>query len=84
MFLISQYDKRIYNVVIELLYTDGDYFVKGAATIGLLEDIQNLALGDDITPDVFKQYLKPKTLNWWNSPDDFWNGKTKYVGGPSK
>jgi hypothetical protein len=74
---------RIFEVI-ELLHTDGDDFVKEAATIGLLEDIQNLALGEDINPDVFKQYLKSETLKWWNNLDDFWNGKTKYVGGPKK
>lgn len=74
---------RIFEVI-ELLHTDGDDYVKEAATIGLLGDIQNLALGEDINPDVFKQYLKPETQKWWIILDDFWNGKTESVEGPTK
>ncbi|PLS06717.1 hypothetical protein CVD27_07195 [Neobacillus cucumis] len=69
--------------VIELLHTDGDDFVKESATIGLLESIQNMS-GDEINPDVFKKYLKPESLKWWNHLDDFWNGKTQWVGVPRK
>lgn len=68
--------------VIELLHTSGDDYVKEAATIGLLEDIQNHLLINNIDTNVFKQFLKKESLKWWNNLNDFWSGKTKYVGGP--
>lgn len=67
--------------VVELLHTNGDDFVKEAATIGLLEDMQNGLLANQIDTNVFKKYLKKESLKWWNNLDDFWSGKTKYVGG---
>lgn len=70
--------------VIELLHTSGDDFVKEAASIGLLEDLQNRLLSNEINTNVFNQYLKQESLKWWNHLNDFWDGKTKYVGGPEK
>jgi hypothetical protein len=68
--------------VIELLHTSGDDFVKEAASIGLLEELQNRLLSNEIKTNVFSQYLKQESLNWWNHLNDFWDGKIKYVGGP--
>jgi hypothetical protein len=70
--------------VIELLHISGDDFVKEAVTIGLLEDLQNRLLSYEIDTNVFKQYLGKESLKWWDHLNDFWNGKTKYVGGPEK
>lgn len=67
--------------IIELLHINGDEFVKEAATIGLLEGIQNVALNSDLDPNVFSKYLKPESLRWWNNLNDYWDGKTPYVGG---
>jgi hypothetical protein len=70
--------------VIELLHTSGDDIVKEAATIGLLEDLQNGLLNNEINTNVFNKYLKQESLKWWYHLNDFWDGKTKYVGGPEK
>jgi hypothetical protein len=65
--------------VVELLHTDGDDYVKEAATIGLLESIQNVFGNNQIDPEVFTQYLEPVSLYWWRRLNDFWNGISKHV-----
>jgi len=65
--------------VIVLLHTDGDNFVKEAATIGLLESIQNISGNNFIDPEVFSKYLGTESLNWWGRLNDFWSGKTTHV-----
>lgn len=77
---LSEYPK-IFDVI-ELLHLNGDDFVEGAATIGLLEDLQIRLETNEINTTVFKKYLKPESLKWWNHLNDFWDGKTKFVGGP--
>jgi hypothetical protein len=67
--------------VIEQLHVNGDEFVKEAATIGLLEDIQNISSNSDLNPNVFIKYLNPESLKWWNHLNAFWEGKTNFVGG---
>ena len=66
--------------VIERLHIDGDDYVKEAATIGLLEGIQNIAGNQDLDPEVFYVYLKPVSAIWWNDLNKFWNGETDFVG----
>ncbi|AZN43628.1 hypothetical protein EJC50_09820 [Paenibacillus albus] len=61
--------------VIELLHRSGDDFVREAASIGLLEDLQNRLLSNEINTNVFDQYLKKESLKWWNYLNDIWNGK---------
>ncbi|TCI43505.1 MULTISPECIES: hypothetical protein [unclassified Exiguobacterium] len=70
--------------VIELLLTTGDAYVKEAATIGLLEDLQNKLLYSGRDTSVFNPYLHRESLKWWNHLNDFWDGKTKSVGGPER
>lgn len=67
--------------VVELLHIDGDDFVKEAVTIGLLEGMQNIASNSGVNPDEFVRFLKPTSAKWWNNLNDFWSGKTEYVGG---
>ena len=55
---------------VENLHLDGEHYVKEAATIGLLEALQN-NLKDDA--EKFVKYLKPESLKWWN-------GEIKFVG----
>jgi hypothetical protein len=62
--------------VIERLHVEGDPYVKEAATIGLLEGIQNIAA----QPEAFIPYLGPETHKWWLELNDFWEGKIKFVG----
>ena len=68
--------------VIERLHLEGDAYVKEAATIGMLEGIQNVAGNSDVNPEEFSQYLKPKSAKWWRSLNDFWDGKTPFIGSP--
>ena len=59
--------------VVERLHTEGDSYVQEAATIGLLEDLQNLALNEQLDPASFLRYLKPETTRWWTKLNDFWS-----------
>ena len=66
--------------VIERLHLEGDHYVKEAATIGLLEGIQNIAGNSGVEPEQFVQYLKPESAKWWRQLNDFWDAKIPYVG----
>ncbi|MEO6725819.1 MAG: hypothetical protein ABIU20_09700 [Blastocatellia bacterium] len=59
---------------VENLHIEGDEYVREAATIGLLEGMQNIAGNRGVGPDVFEQYLKPESKKWWGKLNDFWNG----------
>jgi hypothetical protein len=50
----------------------------------LLEAIQNVTLNSDLNPNVFSKYLKPESHKWWDNLNDFWDGKTPFVGGDKK
>jgi hypothetical protein len=63
--------------LVERLYLEGEDCVREAATIGLLEGLQN-SLGADA--EKFHKYLKPETLKWWNQLNRFWNGEIRFVG----
>jgi len=72
----------LYDVfnTIEIINNDGDEYVQEAITIGLLEDIQNFALGEKIELNEFEKYLGRESSKWWKQIDKFWTGKIKYVG----
>lgn len=61
--------------IIELLHIEGDDYVKEAAIVGLLEDIQNFVLSNNINEEEFFKFLKPISAEWWNKLNDFWQGK---------
>lgn len=61
--------------VIEQLHINGNEYVKEAVSIGLLEDIQNVALGLKINLEVFTPYLRPISLKWWKKLIDYWSGE---------
>ena len=63
--------------LVEKFHVEGEHYVSEAATIGLLEGLQN-NLGSDA--ETFVKYLKPETLKWWNELNKFWDGEIKYVG----
>ena len=46
--------------IVDRLHLEGDHFVKEATTIGLLEDIQNVAGNTGIEPEEFLQYFGPR------------------------
>jgi len=61
--------------VIERLHLEGEHYVQELATIGYLEDIQNVARNsDDVDPAVFVPYLGPESRRWWNGLNEFWHG----------
>ncbi len=66
--------------IIERLHLEGDPYVKEAATIGLLEGIQNVAGNSGVNPEEFSRYLKPESAKWWRQLNDFWEGKIPVVG----
>jgi hypothetical protein len=66
--------------VVERLHLEGDAFVKEAATIGLLEGIQNVAGNTGVDPDVFVPHMKPETAKWWAELNEFWEGMAPGVG----
>ncbi|WP_219993531.1 DUF7674 family protein [Asticcacaulis tiandongensis] len=69
--------------VIEQWHTSGDAYVQEAATIGLLEALQqglqhfeaSRRLGDAPTPS-FETWLLPVSLEWWGKLLRFWCGDT--------
>jgi hypothetical protein len=56
--------------VVERLHVEGDAFVKEAATIGLLEDIQNIAGHDGIDTDAIEAHLQPVSAKAWAELED--------------
>jgi hypothetical protein len=65
---------------IERLHIEGDHYVREAATIGLLEGIQNVWGNEATDPELFVRHLLPVSAKWWQSLNDFWSGKSKFVG----
>lgn len=66
--------------VVERLHTEGDGLVKEAATIGLLEGIQNAADHAGIPAKTLVPYLGPVSALWWQEVEQFWDGKIPLVG----
>jgi len=58
---------------IERLYVDGDLHVRRAATVGLLEGIQNVSAGKT-APEGFVRLLRPQAMRKWQLLNDAWNG----------
>lgn len=64
--------KAIFSVV-EAWHLDGDPYVREAATVGFLEDIQNAGLHEGSTaPKDFLEFLLPETKYWWFKDANFW------------
>lgn len=68
---------RVFEIV-ERFHVEGEEYVREAATIGLLESIQNGLDRSDL--EVFKGYLLPVSAKWWDQLNLFWTGKINYVG----
>jgi hypothetical protein len=64
---------------IERLHVGGDEYVREAATIGLLETLQNNAEHSDIDPEVFRRFLGPESARWWDALNRFWAGASPRV-----
>ncbi len=70
--------------LIELLHTDGDPFVREAATIGVLEGIQNSLLTRGAILHGFEASLLPESRRWWDSLMGFWSRSIPNVGADLK
>ena len=66
--------------IVERLHTEGEHYVREAATIGLLEGIQNHLANSGKDTEVFRGYLLPVSAKWWDQLNLFFNNKIKYVG----
>ena len=59
--------------IVESWHLDGDPYVKEAASVGLLEDLQNTNLYEGkMTPDGFVQFLLPESRYWWDKINEYW------------
>jgi hypothetical protein len=58
--------------VVERWHVEGDAYVQNAATVGLLEDLQNPANTGDRSPAEFVRWLGPQTMNGWRALERFW------------
>jgi hypothetical protein len=58
--------------VIEEWHVYGDDYVRTAASVGLLEDLQNENLHDKTRPADFKEWLLPESRRWWDKIEHFW------------
>lgn len=62
--------------MIERLHVDGDEYVREAATIRILESLQNTHLHSKTNPEQFLEFLRPVSLRYWRKVEDFWENGT--------
>lgn len=58
--------------VVERWFVEGDGDVREAAAVGLLEDLQNLALHRRTKPEDLTVWLRPVSKRWWDEVEAFW------------
>jgi hypothetical protein len=58
--------------VVEQWHNHGDPYVKEAATVGLLEDLQNKSIHASTTPEQLRVFLGPLSAKWWDKLYGFW------------
>jgi hypothetical protein len=76
--------------VVEQWHIDGDAYVREAATIGLLEGLQNRwhdrqscrRTGDPPMPSI-EPWLLPVSKEWWDRLIRFWDGEASALREPS-
>jgi hypothetical protein len=59
--------------LIERLILEGDAYVREAAIVGVIEDLQNLNLHSGTKPEQYLPYLLPQTRRWWSKVEAFWS-----------
>jgi hypothetical protein len=62
--------------IVEQWHLTGDAYVREAATIGLLESLQNTGLHRKTTPEDFLIWLRPESRRWWDKVEAFWEHGT--------
>ena len=67
--------------VVERLHVEGTPWVKGFATIGILEAVQNVWSNGGADPELFARHLGPESLRWWTGLNNFWKGSSPVVRG---
>jgi hypothetical protein len=60
---------------VERLLVEGDGYVREAACIGLLEDLQNANLHVGTEPEQFRPFLGPEAARCWSALNAFWYGE---------
>jgi hypothetical protein len=83
MIVLNRFDERDLEGIcdaIEQLHVYGDAHVRQAATVGLLESIQNLARNTCSSTLALETHLGVVSKRWWHSLEAFWNGQIPYVG----
>jgi hypothetical protein len=65
--------------VVERWHVEGDDYVREAATVGLLEDLQNMNLHTSTHPAAFRPWLRHESLLWWEGVEAFWAGQIPYI-----
>lgn len=66
--------------VIEAWHTDGDVYVREAATIGFTETLGNILSHDPSGPArlaALRTFAGPETARWWKKVDAFWEGDSQ-------
>lgn len=71
--------------VVERWHLEGDSYVSEAASIGLLESLQNLLGGNDrgrkarngVRASDFEPWLRPETRKWWEKLYRYWEGDSR-------
>jgi hypothetical protein len=58
--------------VVERWHIEGNPYVAEAATVGLLEDLENTNLHESTEPEGFRPYLLPVSAKWWDKLYAFW------------
>jgi hypothetical protein len=64
---------RVFQAI-ERIHKEGDLYVREAATVGLLEDLQNLNLHSRTRPEQFVPYLGEESARSWAGLNRFWSG----------
>ena len=62
---------RVFEAV-EALHVGGDDYVREAATVGLLEDLQNTNLHRTTEPEQLRPFLRPESARCWDQLNSFW------------
>lgn len=60
--------------VVERWHVEGDAEVREAATIGMLENLQNDNLHSSTAPRDFEPFLRAESLECWRRLEEFWEG----------
>lgn len=63
--------------MVERLHVEGDQYVREAATVGLLEALQNHSEHRKLEKSQITKWLGPESRKWWDRREDFWAGDAR-------